>query len=259
MFRRETTRSAPPHGLVTRADRRNPVKCAAMRKAALVLISLVSVALAAPAWARSPVLVELYTSQGCSSCVKSGAVLAQLPDKPPILVLTFGVDIWDYLGWSDSFAKPEFAARQKDFMARLALRDVYTPQLVIDGRYETAAVGDDKIEPLIKQAARAHGPAPQIQFDKDKVSVGSGHAPGAGAEVWLVRYEPHDQSVLVKSGDNRGQTLVEHNVVRELIRLGTWRGRPHHYDLPPPTCAGLNAVILLQVAHGGPILAVGQP
>ena len=259
MFRRETTRSAPPHGLVTRADRRNPVKCAAMRKAALVLISLVSVALAAPAWARSPVLVELYTSQGCSSCVKSGAVLAQLPDKPPILVLTFGVDIWDYLGWRDTFAQPEFSARQRGYMTRLNLTEVYTPQVVIDGRYETAAVPDGKIEPLVKLAARAHRPGPQVQFRNGHVAVGSDPSPEGRCVVWLVRYEPHDQSVTVKDGENHGKTLVEPHVVRQLVRLGAWSGRPRSFDLPESPQAGLDPVVLVQAIDGGPIVAVGQP
>lgn len=230
-----------------------------MRKAALALFGLFSAALAAPAWARTPVVVELYTSQGCSSCVKSGAVLTDLPAKPPVLTLTFGVDYWNYLGWSDTFAKPEFTSRQRDYMTRLALREVYTPQVVIDGRFETAAVSADQVEPLIKQAARTRPDPPQITFRKNRVAIGSGRAPKGGGEVWLVRYDPQNQTVLVKSGENHGQSLIEHDVVRELIRLGPWSGHPKSYDLPEPSAEGLGAAVLVQGAHGGPILAVGQP
>ena len=237
----------------------NPVKCGAMRKVALALIGLFSMALAAPAGARTPVVVELYTSQGCSSCVKAGEVLTDLGDKPPVLTLTFAVDYWDYLGWSDTFAKPEFTQRQRDYMNRLGLREVYTPQVVIDGRLEAAAVAPDKIAPLIKQAARAHRDPPRIEFRKGRVAVGSGPAPKGGGEAWLVRYDPHDQTVLVKSGENRGATFVEHNVVRELVRLGRWTGRPKLFALPEPSAEGLDTVVLVQGAHGGPIVAVGQP
>ena len=230
-----------------------------MRMAAFALVGLMSAALAAPACARSPVVVELYTAQGCSSCVKSGDVLGDLADKSGVLALTFAVDYWDYLGWADTFAKPEFASRQRDYMKRLALRAVYTPQAVIDGRSETAAVSADKIAPLIQQAQKARPKPPQIEFAKTAVSVGSAARVKGGGEVWLVRYDPKDQSVPVKSGENRGQTLIEHNVVRELVRLGPWNGRPKRYHLPDPTADGLDTVVLVQAAHGGPVLAVGRP
>ena len=233
--------------------------CGAMRMAAFALFGLVTATLATPAVARTPVVVELFTSQGSSSCVKSGDVLAELGDKPNVLTLTFDVDYWDYLGWVDTFAKPEFSDRQRAYMKPLALRDVYTPQLVIDGAAEAAAVSADKIAPLIRQAARNHTAPPQIQFGKARVSVGSAARIKGGGEVWLVRYDPKDQTVQVKTGENRGQTLVEHNVVRELTRLGAWNGRPKVFHLPDPTADGLNTVILLQGVHGGRILAVGRP
>jgi hypothetical protein len=227
-----------------------------MRKAALILFGFFFATASAPAWARQPVVVELFTSQGCSDCVKSGDVLEALPDNPPVLTLTFGVDIWNYLGWSDTFAKPDFTARQRDYMARLGLREVYTPQVVIDGRSETAAVSIDQIEPLVEQAARDQGDAPRVRFRKSRVLVGPGRAPKGGAEVWLVRYEPDDIKVLVKSGENRGKSLVEHHVVRDLVKLGSWSGRERTFDLPPET-GGLSTAVLVQGAHGGHIIAVG--
>ncbi|MDR3509329.1 MAG: DUF1223 domain-containing protein [Caulobacteraceae bacterium] len=215
--------------------------------------------MATTAAARTPVLVELFTSQGCSSCVKSGAVLTDLGDKPPVLTLTFAVDYWDYLGWPDTFAKPEFSDRQRAYMKGLALREVYTPQLVIDGRVQAPANSADKVAPLVKQAARAHRDAPDASFAKGRVLVGSGSPVKGGADVWLVRYDPKDQSVVVKKGDNRGQTIVEHNVVRELTRLGTWSGRSKSYRLPPPAQDGLNTVVILQGAHGGRVLGLWTP
>jgi hypothetical protein len=231
----------------------------AMRTATVAILALVSAALAAPASARTPVVVELFTAQGCQSCVKSGDVVAGLAQKPGVIALTFAVDYWDYLGWADTFAKPDFADRQRDYMKKLALREVYTPQLVVDGEAETAAVSVDKAMPLVKQAARTHARPPQIVFAKGKVQIGTARKIKGGAEVWLVRYDPRDQPVLVKSGDNRGQTVIGHDVVRELVRLGAWNGHAKAFKLPDPAQDGLSAVVIVQGAHGGRILGAGQP
>jgi hypothetical protein len=229
-----------------------------MRNAALVFFGSWLVALASPAAARTPVVVELFTSQGCSSCVKSGDLVAKLADEPHVLALTYGVDYWDYLGWHDTFARAEFTDRQRAYMKRLALRDVYTPQIVVDGRLEGAAVHPEAIDDLVKQAARSHGDPPQITLAKTKVAVGYGHAPKGGADVWLVRYDPREQSVTVNQGENRGQTIVERNVVRELIRLGGWNGRPRVYHAPAAQSDGLQTAVIVQGAHGGRVLAAFQ-
>jgi hypothetical protein len=227
-----------------------------MRKAAL-LLALWCVGLAGPAAARAPVVVELFTSQGCSSCVGSGKVIADLADKPHVLALTFGVDYWDYLGWRDTFAKPEFAARQRAYMTHFAQREVYTPQLVVDGRLQAAAAPADKAEALVRQAQRLPHDPPDIGFSgTTRVAVGAGRVPRGGAEVWLIRYDPREQSVVVKSGENRGQTVVERNVVRQLTRLGAWSGRPKSFRLPPAEVDGLQTVVVVQGAHGGRIIAV---
>jgi hypothetical protein len=233
-----------------------------MRKAArllaLVGVGLGLAGLAGPAAAaRAPIVVELFTSQGCSSCVGSGQVIADLEDNPRVLALTFAVDYWDYLGWADTFAKPAFAERQRAYMTHFAQHEVYTPQLVIDGRLQTAALPTDKAEAMVREAARAPHDPPDIVFASGaaRVLVGSGPKPRGGAEVWLVRYDPREQSVVVKSGENRGQTVVEHNVVRQLVRLGAWSGRSKAYRLPSAEADGLKSVIIVQGVHGGRIVA----
>jgi hypothetical protein len=230
-----------------------------MRKAAQWLVLRCVLAFAAsagPAAARSPVVVELFTSQGCSSCAGSGQVMADLAAKPHVLTLTFGVDYWDYLGWRDTFAKPEFVDRQRAYMANFALHEVYTPQLVVDGRLQAAALPADKAEALVAQAAREPHDPPDIVFSNaGRVAVGTGRAPRGGAEVWLVRYDPHDQSVAVKTGENHGQTVVEHNVVHQLVRLGGWAGRSKSYRLPDAEADDLQTVVIVQAAHGGKIIA----
>jgi hypothetical protein len=214
----------------------------------------------ASALAKSPVVVELFTSQGCSSCLKADGLMGEVADRPGILVLTYAVDYWDYLGWRDTFAKEDYSTRQRAYMKRMSGREVYTPQIVVNGTAETAAIHADKVDQLIATARRAKGlPSPQIRQRSDtRISVGSGRFPKGGAEVWLVRYDPSDQAVEIKRGENRGKTMVYHNVVRDLVRLGSWTGKARSYTLPPPETdsagEGLESVILVQGARGGRML-----
>ena len=230
-----------------------------MRKATLVFfLSAVLAASAGAAFARPPVLVELFTSQGCSSCVKSGQLIAALDQRPHVLALTFPVDYWDYLGWRDTLAKPEFTERQRIYMRALALRDVYTPQLVVDGRLQAAAVDRDTVDRLLKAAARAPSDGPEAALTKTRLYIPSGAAPAGGATIWLVRYLPGDQSVRVLAGDNRGQTVVEHNVVRQLVRLGAWKGKAMSLRLPPAGDPDLKTVVIVQAARSGRVLTVAR-
>lgn len=214
----------------------------------------------ASALAKSPVVVELFTSQGCSSCLKADGLMGEVADRPGILVLTYAVDYWDYLGWRDTFAKEDYSTRQRAYMKRMSGREVYTPQIVVNGTAETAAIHADKVDQLITTARRAKGlPSPQIRQRSDtRISVGSGRFPKGGAEVWLVRYDPSDQAVEIKRGENRGKTMVYHNVVRDLVRLGSWTGKARSYTLPTPETdsagEGLESVILVQGARGGRML-----
>jgi hypothetical protein len=229
-----------------------------MRKAALVFLLGASLsASAGAALALPPVVVELFTSQGCSSCIKSGELIAALDQRPRVLTLTFPVGYWDYMGWRDTLAKPEFDDRQRAYMRTLALRDVYTPQVVVDGRLQAAAVDSVAIDKLVRTASRTPADPPQLSLGKSRLVLGAGAAPGGGADVWLVRYQPGDQSVRVLAGANRGKTIVEHNVVRELQRLGAWRGQPVRFHVPTAT-ADLKTVVIVQAVRSGRILAVGR-
>ncbi|WP_297507709.1 thioredoxin family protein [uncultured Caulobacter sp.] len=235
-----------------------------MRKAALppLCLALTGAAIAlswAPAaWAaKPPVVVELFTAQGCSSCGKANQLAADLAQRDGVLALTYSVDYWDYLGWKDTFAKPAFAERQRAYAKKFALRDVPTPQMVVGGRVQASGAKAEAVEDLVKSAERAPAKTLDMRFvGKARVAVGSGPAPRGGADVWLVRYDPHQQDIAVKRGDNKGQTLVHRNVVRELVRLGPWAGRPKLYRLPEGGDADLETVVLVQGAKGGRILGV---
>jgi hypothetical protein len=231
-----------------------------MRKGALFSLILLVLPGAAAAAARTPVVVELYTAQGCGTCGEADTYAAKLADESGVLVLTFPVDYWDYLGWADTFAKPEYAERQKAYVAKLSLREPYTPQVIVDGRAQAPGLKPERVEKLVRDAAKAPRDPPQVRFiNSRRVDVGSGRTPPGGAEVWLIRFDPRAQEVAVKSGDNRGRTLVQKNVVREITRLGAWRGRPAAFRLPEASEDGLDTVVLVQGSHGGRVVAVGQP
>jgi hypothetical protein len=186
--------------------------------------------------------------------------VAGLANKPGLLPLTFAVDYWDYLGWKDTFAKPEFTDRQKAYDKRFGVAEVYTPQIVVDGRWQTPAVKPDEVDAIIRDARRAPLDPPQMRWrSDDRVAVGSGRRPRDGAEIWLVRYDPREADVEVKDGDNRGQTVIERNVVVQMARLGAWKGRPVLLRLPAAPQDGLKSVVLLQGDDGGRILGVLPP
>lgn len=202
-----------------------------------------------------PVVVELFTAQGCASCPDANGLIERLSDKPGVIALTVPVDYWDYLGWADTFAKPEFTARQRDYASRLKLKEVYTPEVVIDGHAEAPAVDMGEVDELISDAARARRAMKPVFLVLNRaatrLTVGEGKAPSGGAELFLVRYDPQRREVRVRSGENRGQTVVQKNVVRELIRLGSWTGKTKHFTLPEPA-RGLKTVVLLQSKRASP-------
>lgn len=229
-----------------------------MRKATFLLIALAAAAIWSPALAaKPPVVVELYTAQGCSSCGPANAFVGELAERPGVLPLTFAVDYWDYLGWPDTFARPEFAERQRTYVKRLGLREVYTPQVVIDGRGQAAGGKPEAVEALLKQALRAQrNPPDMLLMQNGRVAVGSAPAPRGGGEVWLIRYDPREVEVEVRKGDNRGETIKHRNIVREVVRLGSWRGRPSAYKVPPAGEDGLESIVVVQQAKGGRIIGV---
>jgi hypothetical protein len=211
---------------------------------------------------RRPVVVELFTSQGCGACVKANALIADQANRKDVLALTFPVDYWDYLGWKDTFAKAEFSARQRAYMKAAGQREVYTPQVVVDGAPQADRSAIDKAPELIRAALKAAPPEPEIQLSRGQVAVGSGPAPKGGADVWLVRYLAQPQETEVKDGENRGVTVVYRNVAVSLQRLGAWNGRPRVYPLSKAAVGKdgeLKLAVLLQAHAGGQILGALKP
>jgi hypothetical protein len=195
-----------------------------------------------------PVVVELFTAQGCPGCPEANRAIEAVSTEPGVLALTYAVDYWDYLGWPDTFARPEFAQRQNAYRAALRIRNVYTPQVVIDGARQMPGAASPALQQAVTAALADRTPPPQIEFREsgDRVGVGSGRVPRGGAEVWAVVYTPGAQTVAVSGGDNRGQTVRHVNVVRRLTKLGAWNGRPALYPLPRRPGAGEAVAVLVQ-------------
>ena len=202
-----------------------------------------------------PTVVELFQSQGCSSCPPANENILAIADRPDLLVLSFGVVYWDRLGWKDTFASRENTQRQYDYTnGGLKRRFVATPQVVINGHIDI--VGNKRAD-LTQAIAGAKLPAdaPALTLAGARLSIAAATAPADGADVWLVRYDPRTVQVPIKAGENGGRTLPHRNVVHELVRIGGWNGKAADYQLPPATNPAYRTAILLQGVSGGPILA----
>ena len=227
-----------------------------MRTAAILSLLFLT-APAGAALAKPAVLVELFTAQGCGPCAEANAYLGKLAERPGVLALTFSVDYWDYLGWTDTFAKPEFTERQKAYVTRLQLREPYTPQVVIEGRQEAQGLKPPEVDRLVRAASAQPRDPPDMSFvGSRRVDVGSGRPARGGTDVWMIRYAPGSTETQVKAGDNRGETVVQTNVVREMKRLGAWRGRPQAFRLPAPTDEDLRTIVVVQAARGGRVIGI---
>jgi hypothetical protein len=212
-------------------------------------------AFAKEAPAGPPTVVELFQSQGCSSCPPANENILTLVDRPDLLVLSFGFTYWDRLGWKDTFASKENTQRQYDYAnGGLHRRNVAIPQVVINGHVDI--VGNRR-EDLFRAVDGSWLPAsaPAISRIGDRITVAAASAATGVADVWLVRYDPRTAQVPIQAGENGGRTLPHRNVVRELVRLGGWSGKAAAYQLPAATDPAYRTAILVQGASGGPIIA----
>ena len=236
--------------------------------AAVLALAASTVAAATPV-APSPVVVELFTSQGCNSCPPADAYLGELTKRADVLALAFHVDYWNYIGWNDPFAKP-WATRQRAYQETMHQRYVYTPQMVVNGAAEGVGSEPAKIDPLIAAAATksAAGPSVALHWLQDgalAVDVGEGVSPaGQPATLWLVGYDrPHVTAVL--RGENEGRSLTDYNAVRSYRRLGAWAGWSMEVVVPAEEAKALSdggVAVLLQDQGTGPILSaatIAQP
>ena len=192
--------------------------------------------MAAPAYADPRAVIELFTSQGCSSCPAADKVLGELAHDPSLITMSLAVDYWDYLGWKDTLALHGHSVRQRAYAEARGDREVYTPQVVVNGVIHV--LGSDKaaIEKAIAQTKRDADvltlPVKMVIADgKVSVDVPAGGTTHHSGEVWLCPVSS-EVSVDIGRGENNGHTLTYHNVVRRWVKLGDWNGKAETYSLP---------------------------
>lgn len=218
--------------------------------------------LPARAAALQPVLVELFTSQGCSSCPKADRLATELAQDPNAWVVSFNVDYWDYLGWRDTLAKPEFSQRQYDYASARGDGQIYTPQMVVNGR--THVVGSDKTA-VLAAISQAQGVPPTISLQLSlnahdiKVEIPKSPMP-LDATLWLLAVEPSVEQK-IERGENSGQTVVYSNVVRNLVPAAMWSGEAYSGSWMRDavmTAGCTTCVAVLQSQKAGPVLGLAR-
>ena len=192
-----------------------------------------------------PVVVELFTSQGCSSCPPADALLGELARRRDVLPLGFHISYWDSLGWKDPLSSPGSTERQKAYARRFTDGRVYTPQIVVDGTSEM--VGSDR--DAVMDALRGVRPAAiaPVSFADDRRSVAIGGGAGRG-EIVLVRFVQR-RTTNVGAGENTDRIANDFNGVESLTTLGAWDGSEQRFPIEPPA-AGEGLAVLVQAPDG---------
>lgn len=205
-------------------------------RALIVAISaavVLSAQTTAQAGGKRPVVIELYTSQGCSSCPPADALLARLAERKDILALSLPVTYWDMLGWKDTLANEANTRRQKAYAATMGRGAVYTPQMIIDGTSDVVGSREAAAESTINTRLGDMAAVPvELRATPSElhIAVGAGDA-GSNATVWLFDVLSK-ATVAVGGGENSGRTLTYRNVVRDVKAVGVWKGQPLALDLP---------------------------
>ena len=211
-----------------------------------------------PASVPPPIVVELFTSQGCSSCPPADVVLGELKGRPDILPLSFHVTYWDRLGWPDTFGLEESTDRQRAYVDLLGKDALYTPQMVIGGQVDVVGSQRGRVREAIDLLATRREPGLPIAVEESVLRLGAG--PADDAMIWLFGVD-HEHKVWIHRGENRGRVIRYHNVVREVTSLGRWSGEAVELALPLKRLAAEgrdSAAVVVQRPHTGDILAASR-
>jgi hypothetical protein len=252
-----------------------------MRLLALIALTagLASLSEVAPAQAPSPAaadagmpsrstetpkaVVELFTSQGCSSCPNADALLGKMANRDDVIALSLPVDYWDYLGWKDTLASPKFSERQRAYASTRGDGAIYTPQAVVNGLVHVNGADEGVIQNTIdktgKTVATAYVPI-RLTENKERLVVETGSAvagvPAKEATLWLAVIAAN-VTVPITRGENQGKTVTYNNVVRELMPIGMWNGKPMTVQLERHSFMRPGAdrcAVFLQQGKAGPIV-----
>jgi hypothetical protein len=233
------------------------------RRVALSLAVVASTLLASVAVRAEPrAVIELFTSQGCSSCPAADKLAGELARDPSLVVMSLPVDYWDYLGWKDTLALPGHTNRQRAYSKSRGDREVYTPQVVVNGTVHV--LGSDKyaIDHAITQTRKQEGTLAlpvSLTVSGEQISVSIPAAKGAVAkgEIWLCPITK-DVPVNIGRGENSGHTVTYHNVVRRWIKLGEWTGVARTFTVPLRDMTGVGADAVAVVVQSGSKEAPGN-
>jgi len=232
-------------------------KAAVMAQGALVAVAVLAAGPAAAAPADHPAVVELFTSQGCSSCPPADALLAQIATRQDVIALALHVDYWDYIGWADTFGDPAYTTRQRSYARAMGENMVYTPQMIING--SSAIVGSDA-EALVSALTADDEDAPVLRLSRSggTLSIRADAAPDLSApvRVMLVRYHPKAE-VAIQRGENSGRTITYTNIVTSLTEIGQWDGS-RALQMDVGATGKQMSVVLLQEAGPGRIVAAAE-
>lgn len=214
----------------------------------------------------TPVVVELFTSQGCSSCPPADSFLQELSRRDGVLALSLHVDYWDYISWRDPFASPQSTDRQRSYARTMRQRSVYTPQMVIDGKFQEVGSRRSQVMKFLEYRAQdpEHGRVkvslaltPSGDLRAEIASDEKRRKITKNATVWLMEFDGRHETK-IRSGENAGRTLAHANVVRSIRSIGDWNGEAKTITV---SAAELNAsgerdgcAVILQTGHAGPIL-----
>lgn len=202
------------------------------------------------------VVVELYTSQGCSSCPPADEILAGLADRGDVIALALHVDYWDYIGWKDVFGSPQFTERQRAYARAAGARTIYTPQMIVDGMEHLVGARPAELTALIKRYEAMPEKAVLDVARRGGTLAISARTVGRlprGAVVQLVRYKP-EETVEIRSGENAGREISYRNIVTEWHSLGTWDGSAP-LSMAVPVTDSQPIVVILQEPGPGRIIA----
>ena len=209
-------------------------------------------------------VVELFTSQGCSSCPPADKLLGKLARRSDVVALTFPVDYWDYLGWKDTLATPAYGARQRAYAKARGDGEVYTPQMVVNGVSHAVGSRPSEVRRAIaksKKKLRNARVSLKMRTEGDTLIITAGAAPEGArvrpATIWLALVKK-SETVKINRGENRGRTITYHKVVRDMTPIGQWTGKRVTIRLPKHHLQNSDAdgcTVLLQQDTAGPVLA----
>lgn len=211
-------------------------------------------------------VIELFTSQGCSSCPPADTLLQTFAADPEVIALTFPVDYWDYLGWKDSLASARNSERQRAYAKARGDGAIYTPQVVVNGMAHVNGAAKSDITSAIAETNRDLNPIRvPLWFwqERNTLNIAAGAAVGAPgkpvkeATIWLGVVQSV-ATVDVKKGENAGKALVYTNIVREMTPIGLWKGQAMKIQIPRAAvmlAETQKSVVLIQEGKAGPIIA----